>query len=311
MADGSHRSVERYTLPRSAIPDTDLGEILSSDPLSRTLTGAAEGVPIALHRGANPRLSLRTMLRPGQLFMFKIGWLYAQDEQLTDAQKYFEAARIAGKFAVSALADQAGPFKDVIEKLGDRALESRPSDAPIETAVAYVDMLTKRGTVVMAGVNLVEVDHQVDPARLFARERHRLIVTHDRPSGGRATYSLKSSGEAVSLLVKRSLETRWWGELTYLLQKVKNDRLDTEAIAEQIKSGYLRRYGDDVGTHLSELFADYQNACDVAIDQQGFGLREQAAAMLAELAPMIPYYEAIPTLASALASLREVAGDPR
>ena len=70
------------------------------------------------------------------------------------------------------------------------------------------------------------------------------------------------------------------GELTYLLQKVKNDRLDTEAIAEQIKSGYLRRYGDDVGTHFDELFADYQKACDAAIEQQGFGLREQAAAML-------------------------------
>ena len=33
--------------------------------------------------------------------------------------------------------------------------------------------------------------------------------------------------------------------------------------------------------------------------------------MLTELAPMIPYYEAVPTLASALASLREVAADPR
>jgi hypothetical protein len=311
MADRSHRSVERYTLPRSAFPDVDMGEILSSDPLSQTLNGAAQGIPIALHRGADPRMSLRTMLRPGQLFMFKIGCLYVQDKQLTDAQKYFEAARIAGKVAVSALADQAGPFKDVIEKLGDHALESRPSDTPIETAAAYVDMLAKRGTVVMAGVNLVELDHQVDAARLFAGERHRLIVTHERPSGERAAYSLKSSAEGVRLLVTSLLETRWWGEATYLLQKVKNDRVDTEALAEQIKSGYLKRYGDDVGTHISELFADYQKACDAAIERQGFGLREQAAAMLAELAHLIPYYEAVPTLASHLASLREVAGDPR
>jgi hypothetical protein len=308
----SARSVGKYALPRNAsIPDMGLGEVLASEPLLQKLNGVAEGVAIPLFRGADPGLSMRAMLRPGQLFKFKIGWLYVQEAQLTDAQRYFEAARIAGKTAVSALADQAGLFKDVIEGIGDRLLEARPSEAPIETAEAYLDMLRKRGTVVMAGVNLVEVDHQVDPAGLLFGVRHRLIVTYERPTGERATYSLRlkgaSAGAAVDIVVQQSLETRWWGELTYLLAKVRHDRVDVESVAERLKADYLRRYGGDIGRHLNELFADYQKACDAELERQGFGQRELSAAILVELAPMIPYLEPIPALAAQLTALRALA----
>ncbi len=315
------KSTEKYDVPRNRdIPETSMAELLASEPLAKTKEGKVEGSLMDLYEGRDSKLPRSALIPTGKMYAFKIGWLYVSDERMSEAAWLFEAAKMGAIIALPVIAEAAGAMSDFVEEIGKTLLVGEDADEPTSTKSVgtgvtvdeYIKMLAERGTVALPGVNLVEAEHQVDPGRLFTKERHRLIVTYEHPNGERKTYSLAfqtpNAKQIATGMIQMLFETRWWGEFSYLTGKVKSEQIDDiDALGLAVVGDYKTRYGDKFVDHLAELYDDFQKACDAELERKGFTASDAGAIILERLAPVIPYYEQVPTLNQGLNALRDLA----
>ncbi len=314
--------VEKYAVPRNnGIEETSLAEVLASDPLAKDKDGTIEGSRMPLFDGGGAPNPKSALLRPGLMFSFKLGWLYVFDERQTEAQWLFQAAKMAALFVLPTVAESTGEMSHLVEEIGNKLLlgetgesgSGQKSEGAGVSWNAYLKMLNERGVVFLPGVNLVGAEHQVDPPKLFSRERHRLIMTYERPDGEQKIYSMSFDSpharQIVTGMIAMLFEARWWGEFSYLTDKVKLEQIDDiEAIGDAVAKEYRARYGDKVADHISDIYADYQKACDAELERKGFTSSKAGQVMLERLAPMVPYYEQVPALKQGLSALRGMAG---
>ena len=173
--------------------------------------------------------------------------------------------------------------------------------------------LERRGALYLPGVDLVELEHHLDPPTLLQRKiRHRWVLTFERRDGTRTSYTLawrlpKDAKTDVTGMTAGMLAARRDGEFDQLAHLAMAEHVDFKAIFQSKLNEYRQRYGNELGLHWAELQADVGSACASELERIGFTEQKGAAIALERLAPLIPAYEQVPVLPDAVDALRATA----
>jgi hypothetical protein len=198
------RTEKKYSTPRnSVIPDQSLLDILASGSLLRSRDGKVEGAAMPLFHARGEAGSQFSMQKPGVLYYFKYGHIYVYDEARTAAAHLFEGATVAAGFMLPGLGELAGGMSEFVGKGGEMLLEmasDKIKEGKPHSQVTYRDqaaMLESRGVVVLLGVNLVDVEYQIEPAGFLSKERHRQIFTYEDHAHQTRVHIAVFTGNAV------------------------------------------------------------------------------------------------------------------
>lgn len=184
MCAAAARTEQKYSIPRNPlIPEQTALDILASGSLFKSPSGATEGYPIPLFRADSEAGAKFSMQQRGVLYYFKYGHIYVTDAAKTSMKQLMDGVSLSALFVLPGVADMAGGMPAFVEKGGDFLIEAVTEKATRKPAAKItfgeqIAIFERQGMVVLAGVNLVEVEYQIEPAGFMSKERHIHILTY-------------------------------------------------------------------------------------------------------------------------------------
>jgi hypothetical protein len=173
--------------------------------------------------------------------------------------------------------------------------------------------MQSRGVVVLAGVNLVDVEYQVEPAGFMSKEIHRLIYTYEDGKHQLMRYqtgaAMKGSkAEYANTALKVALAERVWGELDYLLASVKAEYVKGfDAIIAEMRTTFEQQHGAGTADGSVEFTNEVNARYQAEAEKNGCTLAVSAKRCLELFEPMLAVYDRTPVLRETMNNLRAVA----
>jgi hypothetical protein len=300
----------KYTIPRNRqIPDLTFAEVLGSGALAKDKARSPEGDAVFAYRGNNPRLPKSDFISFGKVFPFKFGLIFIPDPPPRFGDYLAETISatttlligVLPKMALDALAQTPGG--------GHQSGISTAKGLAAKPGTDVIAKLEKQGALCLPGVEIVEVEHQLDPGGFLRKKSHHTVLTYERVDGQRATYSFATfsptAERQVAATIECVLKSRAAGEFDYLAGAVRAEQLDAEPIWASHLEQYRSRYGDDWAKHIDELSADVKKVADAELERKGFTTERGMAEILKRIGPLIPYYRQVPQLRDLVTGLEQ------
>jgi hypothetical protein len=320
MGAATARTEKKYSIPRnSLIPEQSVLDVLMSEPLLKTRDGKVEGFAMPLFRAGSDAGAQFSMQKRGVLYYFKYGHIYVYDEGKTAAAQMFEGATLAAGLVLPGLGEMAGGMSEVVKKGGEILLDTiseKINDGkhyPQATFGDQVAMLESRGMVLLPGVNLVDIEYQVEPAGFMSREVHRHILTYENTAHQRYKYQLGApmkgnKSASAETVITIALNARKWAELSCLLRIVMNEfATGFDATQTEMQSAFEHQHGAGTAYRSAEFVKQLNERYETEIQRNGYNTQVGARRSLELLEPMRDIYDSTPVLQGMMQELRALA----
>ncbi len=295
-------------------------DVLGSGAILKTAKGAAEGSAIPLFR-ADAEASAKFSMQPrGALYYFKFGHVYITDAAKTMAQQVMDGVSLTAAFVLPGVAEAAGPLSGIVEKGGDMLLEvvtekvTRKPSAKV-TFGEQIATLERQGMAVLPGVDLVDVEYQIEPAGFMSKESHVLIFTYVNAAGRLYRYQFGAAlkgdkSQSAKTLLEIPLAERKWGELSAILALVKKEFAPGfEAIQAEMVDAFEQQHGADTAYRSEEFVKQLNERYSSETERNGFTGQICAKRSLELLEPMREVYDRTPVLQGMMQELRALAAE--
>jgi hypothetical protein len=300
----------KYIIPRNRqIPDPTFEDVLSSGALAKDKTGSPEGDAVFAYRGNNPRLPKSDFISFGKVFPFKFGMIFIPDPPPRFGDYLAETISATTTLLIGALPKMA---LDALAQTPGASPQSAISTAKGRAAKpgsGVIAKLEKQGALCLPGVEIVELEHQLDPGGFLRKKSHHSTLTYERVDGQRATYSFATFSPKAERLVDATIEcvlkSRAVGEFDYLAGAVKAEQIDAEPIWASHIEQYKSRYGNAWAKHIDELSADVKKVADAELERIGFTTERAMTEILKRIGSLIPYYRQVPHLRDLVNGIEE------
>lgn len=319
MCAAAARTVKKYSVPRnSLIPDQSLRSILLSDPLFKSGTGTVEASPMSLFHAAGDAGSKLKLQKRGVTYFFKHGTIYVYDEAKQVAAYAIDSAKcFAGALLPELGAELLDMASDLAREIANDKLNERNTHSQ-DTLDQQIATLESRGVVVLPGVDLVDLEHQVEPAGFMSKEAHRLVLTFEDRARQRNRYQLGVSltgkdVETVDTLIRMAFSFRMWGELAYIFPMVKYEYAPGfAAIFSEMRTSFEQQHGPDTAVQNPAFAKEVDDRFLAETTQNGYTVMKGAQRALELLEPMREVYDKTPVLQEMMQNLRaDAAGETK
>lgn len=320
MSAAVARTEQKYSIPRNpVIPEPSVLDILLSGTLLKSPDGKAAGTAMPLFRASGEAGSTFAMQKRGAIYYFKHGQLYVYDEAKTAAAQLFEGVALSAGFILPGLGEMAGALSTFVEKGGEMLLEKvgeKINEPKHHGQMTYGDQakaLESRGAVMLPGVSLVDIEYQVEPAGFLSKEVHRLIYTYEDGQHQLTRYQTGATmkgnkSEPANTAIKIALNARMWGELGYLLPKIKDEFAQGfDAIESEMRIAFEQKHGDGTADRSLDFVKEVGDRYQAEVERNGFTVAASAQRALELLEPMRDVYDRTPVLCDMMRDVRALA----
>jgi hypothetical protein len=307
MCAAAARTEQKYSIPRNPIiPEQTALDVLMSGSLFKTAKGEADGYAFPLFRADGETATKFSMQPQGVLYYFKIGHIYVTNAARTIVAQLMDGVALTAVFVLPGVGEMAGGLSTFVEKGGEFLIETLTEKVTSKphaerTFGEQVAMLERQGMVALPGVNLVDVEYQIEPAGFLSKERHIQIFTYVDAANRLYRYQfgapMKGKKELVETALAIPLTARKWGELQTVIQMVmKEFAPGFDAIQTEMCNAFEQQHG--AGTaYRSEVFVNELSARYTAeTTRNGFNNQVCAERALELLEPMREIYDRTPVL---------------